>query len=406
MYQQTFQPEISPVEAEPQRGLDVLDALLIFARRKWLLFFFSLGGGLLVLIWSLMQTDLYKSDAVIMTPEDQQSGSAVMGQLSTLSALTGIGGGGKSPADIYVGLLKSRTVGEKMVRDFNLQQVYHARKVSDAQAILGSHTTIAADKDGLIDISVSEPDPKLATALANAYSQGLYALNSTLAIGQASQRRYFFDQQLALEKDHLTDAEIALKEVEEKTGLIQLTGQTSITISRVSQLQAQISNFDAQLAGLRASATDDNPEVVRIESEKAKLQEQLKAMLGRPGSDLPANLGIPSSRVPALSLEYIRKEREVLYHQTLFDLLARQLEAARIDEAKAAPIVQVVDSAEVPDRPYFPKVILFTILGVIAGFVFGCMRCVVLYVYDYVNEDPRLHMKMWAVKSALRGRVT
>jgi uncharacterized protein involved in exopolysaccharide biosynthesis len=120
---------------------------------------------------------------------------------------------------------------------------------------------------------------------------------------------------------------------------------------------------------------------------------------------LPDSLGIPTSKVPGLSLEYIRKERDVQYHQTLFDLLARQLEAARIDEAKAAPIVQVVDPALVPTLPYFPKVKLFTILGAIAGFILGCIRCTVLYVYDYIDEDPRLHMKMWAIKSALRGRV-
>jgi uncharacterized protein involved in exopolysaccharide biosynthesis len=173
----------------------------------------------------------------------------------------------------------------------------------------------------------------------------------------------------------------------------------------VTQLQANIESRELELASLHTSATDENPEVVRIESEIAGLRSQLAAMQGKAGLDPKNVLGIPSSRVPALSLEYIRKERDVQYHQTLFDLLARQLEAARIDEAKAAPIVQVVDRAELPVLPTFPKTSLFTVLGAILGFVLGCIRCVVLYVYAYIDEDPRLHVKWWAVKSELTGRL-
>jgi uncharacterized protein involved in exopolysaccharide biosynthesis len=404
MYPQAYQSETIPPQVEPERGLDLLDVLLIFARRKLLLLFFTLAGAVAVLVWSLMQPKLYKADAVIMTPDEGQSGSSLMGQIGMLTALSGIGGG-KSSSDIYIGLLKSRTVGDTVVRDFGLQKVYGAEKLSDAQGLLASRSKFSGDKDGLITITVADRDAKRAAQLADAYSKSLYELNSVIAIGQASQRRLFFDQQLALEKNRLADAEVALKQEEERTGLIQLTGQTSIAISRVAQLQADITSREIQLSELRLSATDQNPDVVRLQSELQALRQQLSALLGKPGSDLPDSLGFPSSKVPGLSLEYIRKERDVQYHQTLFDLLARQLEAARIDEAKAAPIVQIIDPAVVPDKPYFPKVFLFTILGGIAGFVLGCIRCVVLYVYDYINEEPRLHMKMWAIKSELLGRV-
>jgi uncharacterized protein involved in exopolysaccharide biosynthesis len=403
MYPSTYPSEAAAVPAE-ERGLDLLDVLLIFARRKLMICMFTIAGAVAVLVWSLLQPKMYKADAVIMTPDEGQSGSSLMGQFGMLSALAG-GAGAKSSSDIYIGLLKSRSVGDNVVRDFGLQKVYNAAKLEDAEGLLASRSTFTADKDGLITIKVADRDPKRAAMLADGFSKSLYELNSTLAIGQASQRRLFFDQQLAIEKNHLADAEVALKQEEERTGMIQMSGQTSIAISRVSQLQADITSREIQLSALRASATDQNPDVVRIQTELSALRQQLSALLGKPGSELPDSLGIPTSKVPGLSLEYIRKERDVQYHQTLFDLLARQLEAARIDEAKAAPIVQVVDPALVPALPYFPKVKLFTILGAIAGFILGCIRCTVLYVYDYIDEDPRLHMKMWAIKSALRGRV-
>lgn len=403
MYQE-IQSEMIPLQVEPPRGLDLFDVLLIFARRKWVLVFFTLAGALGVLIWSLNQPKRFRANTVIMTPQDQQSSSSMLGQMSVLSYLSGMGAA-KSPSDIYIGLLQSRTVSEKLARDFNLQKIYKVPKLNIAAAMLVRRTKISADKDGLITITVWDENAARAADLANSYSKALYGLNTTLAIGQASQRRLFFDRQLALEKDHLTDAEIALEQVEEKTGMINLNGQTSITISRVAQLQADITGIEIQLSSLRASATEENPEVVRLQSQLTGLRQQLSAMLGKPGSPLPDNLGIPSSRVPGLSLEYIRKERDVQYHQTLYDVLARQLEAARIDEAKAAPIVQVLDPAEVPDTSYFPKTLLFTILGAIGGLVLGFIRCFMLFIYDYIDEEPRLHMKAWAIKSALVGRI-
>ena len=405
MYQETYQSDAphGVLDQDAQRrGLDLFDVALIFLRHKWVLVCFTIAGALALFIWSKMQPKMYQADAVIMSPQEQQTGSAVLGQLSMLSALAGAGGRGAS--DLYTGLLLSRSVTEKLASEFSLDKVYHAGKVEYAAAKLASRTKVNADRNGLITITVSDENPKRAQDLANGYGNALYSLNSKLAIGQASQRRLFFDQQLAKEKDKLADAEVALKQVEEKTGVIQLSGQTSAVLSRVSQLQAEITSRQVQLSSLHTSATNDNPEVVRIESEIAGLRQQLQNIEGKAGVDSPNTLGIPSARVPELSLEYIHKEREVQYHQTLYDLLARQLEAARIDEAKAAPIVQMLDPAELPVVPYFPKTGLFTALGGLLGFVLGCIRCVVLYLYAYVDEDPRLHLRMWEVKRHLLGR--
>ena len=63
---------------------------------------------------------------------------------------------------------------------------------------------------------------------------------------------------------------------------------------------------------------------------------------GRSGE---GNLQVPTGRVAAANLEYLRVARELKYHESLYDFLARQLEAARIDEAKNAVMVQVVDRA-------------------------------------------------------------
>ena len=192
-----------------------------------------------------------------------------------------------------------------------------------------------------------------------------------LALGQSSQRRLFFEQQLTKEKDDLEDAEVALKQTEEQSGLIAPTGQTESEIKSIADMQAEIEVRQVQLAALRDSATEENPDVIRLRSEIGDLQGQLARM--QKGSGGGPSMSIPTSKVPEVELEYVRKDREVKYHEALFDMLSRQYEAARLDEARDAPVLQVLDEASYPDTKSSPKRMLIMLGGVVFGFIAGCV---------------------------------
>jgi capsule polysaccharide export protein KpsE/RkpR len=177
----------------------------------------------------------------------------------------------------------------------------------------------------------------------------------------------FFGEQLAKEKDALEDAEVELKRTEEQSGLIAPSGQTETEIKTIAETQAQIAAREVALAALRDSATEQNPEVIRLHSEIDDLKGQL-ARLQR-GSGKEAGLAIPTSKVPELELEYVRKEREVKYHEALFDMLSKQYEAARLDEARDAPVLQVLDPASYPDTKSSPKRSYYMMGGLVLGFL-------------------------------------
>ena len=65
--------------------------------------------------------------------------------------------------------------------------------------------------------------------------------------------------------------------------------------------------------------------------------------------------------------DYLRAEHELEYRQALFDLLLKQYDAARWDEARNAAVIQVVEAAIPPDRKSAPHrtliVLVFTALG-------------------------------------------
>jgi uncharacterized protein involved in exopolysaccharide biosynthesis len=296
-----------------------------------------------------------------------------MGQLGPLASLGGGGmGGPKSQGDLYVGILRSQSVESEIVKRLNLMSVYNAKKESQAEgALAGCSKFDIGLKDSIVTISVTDPSPQRAQDIANAYLDALRGTNGRLALTESSQRLVFFGQQLAREKDALADAEVDLKKVEEQTGLISPEGQTSTEIQMIAQTRNQIAAHEVQLSALRESATPQNPEVIRLESEMDVLEGQLVRL--QMGTGKSGSGAFPTSKVPELVLEYVRKNREVKYHETLFDMLARQYEAAQLDESHQAPLLQVLDAASYPDTKSGPKWKKTVLGGFMLGFLAGCV---------------------------------
>lgn len=383
------------------RRLDLLDVALIFAQRKWLILAWAFAGLIIAIIAIFRVPTLYKADATIMPPQQEQSSAALLSQLGALTAIAGVGSnlGLKNPADLYIAILQTNLVADNMVNRFHLEDVYNIHDLDAAAGRLRKRSKFVADKTGLIQVTVEDGDPQRAADLAKGYADELFRQNNRLAIGSASQRRQFFEQQLAQEKDRLADAEIAFKKTQQKTGVLQVSGQAQTIIGEEASIRANITAHEVQLAALLASSTEENPDVVRLRTELTGLREQLnKLQNGTSGAMLSQH------EFPEAGLEYIRKERDVQYHQTLFDLLARQLEAARIDEAKASPTVQLVDPPLVPKAKSWPKPFLFILIGLVVGTMFGCIRASMIYLYNYAETDPGLRDRYAQIKQAMRFR--
>jgi uncharacterized protein involved in exopolysaccharide biosynthesis len=382
------------------RRLDVLDVLLVFAQRKWLILGWALAGLVIAIIAILRAPTLYKSDATIMPPQQEQSSAALLSQLGALTAFAGVGSNiGKNPADLYIAILQTNLVADDMVDRFHLMDWYKIPDRDGAAGMLRKYSKFVANKDGLIQITVEDKDPNHTVTLINGYADELFHQNNRLAIGAASQRRQFFQQQLFEEKDRLADAEMAMKQTQQATGVLQLSGQAQTIIGQEANIQANITSREVELGALLSSSTEQNPDVVRLRTELTGLRAQLTQLQkGTNGAMLS------QKEFPGAGLEYIRKERDVQYHQTLYDLLARQLEAARIDEAKASPTVQMLDPPLVPKGTSWPKPFLFIVAGVVLGTMFGCIRVAVIYLYEYLDNSPDLRERYKQVKQAMHLR--
>lgn len=307
----------------------------------------------------------YIATASIIAPSSTQGSALAM--LSSQAPALSVLGGARTIGDTYVGVMKSRTVLSGMVSRFNLKSVYKVNKESIAEKRLAgaSDFTVGA-KDNIVSIAVKNQDPKLAAALANGYLDALREATGKLALTQAAQRRLFFGEQMNKEKNALEDAEVDLKLSQERTGLVAPQGQVTAELESMTQLRAQAAARQVELAALRQSSTEQNPDVIRVRSELANLQAQL-AGLQRGNASSPGS--VPVGKVPEAAIEVVRKERELKFHETLLDILAKQYASAKIEESQDAPVLQILDNATEPDTKAGPRRLYIMAISLIFGFI-------------------------------------
>ncbi len=270
------EPATQPGTVQPADEVTLLDILIVLAKHKKMIAQATVLATVAALIISFVLPKMFTATTRILPPQQTQSSAvAMLAQLNPLAAGLGKDLGLKNPSDLFVTMLKSRTVEDSLIDKFDLRKVYGYKTYFDTREKLESRTSISAGKDGTIAISVEDRDAKRAAEIANAYVDELYKLTQTLAVTEASQRRLFFQKQLDTAKQDLAVAEASLRQTQEKTGLIQLDGQAKAIIEATAALKAQIAAREVELERVRLFATEQNPEYQGLTQELTSLRAQL-----------------------------------------------------------------------------------------------------------------------------------
>src|SRR5450830_1785004 len=332
-------------EDDEDNGISIMDILLTFAKHKKKIIAYPIAFGVAGLAICMVLPNSYRANTKILPPQQSQStASAMLSQLGGLAGGAGAALGIKSPNDLYIALLKSRALTDKLMQRFDLQKRYEAKFVDATRKELDEKSTIAAGKDGLISIDVDDKDPKVAAAMANAYVEELTLLTSKFALTEASQRRVFYEKQLELAKDKMIAAETAL------SSGIDIKGMTSVD----AQSKAVLEN-GSNMQGVSRSDTSTN---------------------------LPAISTIAGKSTES-GASNIQLLRDVKYYQMLYEMLAKQYEVARLDEAKDIPLIQVLDKAVEPEHKFKPQRALIIIAASFLGLV---LALVASFVSEGLNQ--------------------
>jgi tyrosine-protein kinase Etk/Wzc len=390
--------------------ISLLDLLIVLAERKRLIFWTTASFAILAVIISLLLPVRYTATVTLLPPQQNSSLSAQLAsQFGSLGGMAALATGGssllKNPNDMYVAMLKSRTVEDAMIQRFELMKEYHKRFISDTRTAFEKYASVDGNgKDGLIHISVEDHDPHRAAEMANSYVDQFRNLSEHLAISEAGQRRLFFEQQLKQANQNLADAEEALKTTEQKTGMIQLDSQARALIESAAALRAQIAAKEVQIQGMQTYATGENAQLVEAQQELDSLHTQLAKLGG--GNDGSGGIIMPKGQMTEAGVEYIRRLRDVKYYETIFDILARQFELAKLEEAKEGVTIQVVDPAIVPDRKSSPKRTLIVVGATFVGLLVGIFAALCQAALVRMREDPEASSKLSFLRHAFLVRTS
>ena len=366
-----------------EEEINLLELLRVIARRKSVIIRICTAAVIIAVCYSLTLKNIYTASAKILPPQKDSGGglSALLGQAGGLAALAGGMSGLGGPSDLYLGILKSRSVADAVIKRLNLQKEFKTKTIDDTRIILDAVVKFKAGKDGIISIDADSKDPQKAAQLANTFVDELGRRSVELNLSKAGTERVFLEKRLEVVKQDLRNAENDMKAFQERYKTFKADSQATVAIEGIARLKAEIITKEAQLASLLNNMTDENSDVKTLQAGIARLKSQLGSMTGSGGSDVIPAVG----NIPALGVEYVRKMRDLKTQEAIYELLTKQYEVAKINEAKDTSSLQVLDEAVVPLKKSKPKRSLIVILAAVTAFFASIF---IVFIQEYFSKLP------------------
>lgn len=408
----------------PQDGSYNDEKIITYLRLMWshrgMLYRVSLYALIASALIAFLIPKRYETIARLMPPDNQSSSGLMM----AAAAMTGGGASGglgslandvlglKSSSDVFVGILASRTVADKLIEEFDLKRVYGDGRMEDARKDLAAHTSVSVDrKSQIISIVVIDHSPQRAAAIAQAYVEQLNSLVAELSTSSARRERIFLEGRLQAVNKDLQDAEKDFSEFASKNTAIDVKEQAKAMVEAAANLQGQMIAAQSQYEGLRQIYTDSNPRVRTIKARIDELQRQLEKLGGKGESatdvaSTPGESFYPSIRkLPLLGVTYADLYRRTKIQEAVLEVLTKEYEMAKVQEVKEIPAVKVLDAAPIPEKKSFPPRLLIIFVGTSTGFAAATIWLFSKTLWDQTDKKDARKVFAQEVFTDLRARL-
>lgn len=350
----------------------------LFKARRWFMAAATVLSGAFFCSASFLLQTTYRATAIVLAPEESSplfggTGSST-GYSSAAASLLGL----SNPSDRYVALMSIPSVEDEVVEALGLQKLYQEKTLSEARLHLEDDLQVKADSDSdLIAVSAVDPDPTRAATIANELVEAYQRSAGRMARTEAQRRRSFLEQQVAASQQRLSRSEEVLRKTKDRTGLLEVEGDTRALIGYESQLRAELSAKTVELASLKTNLSSENPKVQVAQREVQALEREASALKQGTG-DKPAT---KADHVDA-SLAYQQKQRDVRLNESSFDFLLRNLDRAKLDATWGSSNLSIVSPATPPDMKFGPHRSIFLLAGLLIGALFSAAAVVVRLSFE------------------------
>jgi tyrosine-protein kinase Etk/Wzc len=377
------------IQENTEPDINLLDLLIALGQEKWTLIVVTSLAAMIGVVVSLITPATYLSRTSIM-PSQQSGGGGGGASMASLAGLAGLGVlsnmavGIKSSDEMYIALMRSQSVQAALIEQFKLKERYGARNTEEARQALNSNVAILADKkSGMLFVDAQDKDPEFAAQLANAQVKELNVILSRLAVTEAQQRRAYYEQQIIKTQAKIPQLELEFKDAQKSSGL-----EIASLLSEAGTLPGQIAAKELQLQVLSRFATAQNPDLKRLAVEISALRSQMARYELSKAEPKTREPNKPGQEAESTKTNFVQKATQAYntlkIQEALLDGYVKQLELAKVDEAKEGPAVQVVDEARAPEMRAKPErkklVIAYTVTGLIIAFVLAALRALLRHI--------------------------
>jgi tyrosine-protein kinase Etk/Wzc len=346
-----------------QSNDNLLYYLIIIAKYSRMIVFSAIIVTVLSYLYLFILPNKYTSTLRLLPPQqnitmsrqllDIMSGGPLLEGTDTGSALGGMPAGLfglKTPSDLYVAMMHSDTVSDRIIERFNLRELYQGKYIDDVRKALWKNVKMTVGKkDGIINIEVTDRTPMRSAAIGNALVEELEKLLKELSLKEAQNRLAFLEKERVQALQNLTKAEDTLRTFSEEKNVVQLDTQTRGTLEYIARLRGEIDAKEVQVQVLRQRATSYNYDVILLETELKSLKDKLRGAETQMDQVCEDDVCLSSSKVPALGLEYMRLVRETKFQNSLYQLFTKMGEIARLDMVKDVAVIRVLDQGKPPE---------------------------------------------------------
>jgi len=368
--------------------INLLDVAIVLAKYKKFIIALPLITAIIFAIVTSKDPDTFQAETTFMPPKKAESVSSLVSSLGSLGSISGmLGGGGGIGAgnELYIAILKSRDMQYRLVKRFSLLAVYKTNSLERARQALNGQTEIKTDKSGFIALTITDTDPKRAAMLANGYADELILSNNELVLSDAAQKRLFAESQFLKAKNTLTEAETAVKQLQESTGLITVGPE-------VAMLQSMINSTQRQLKDMSLINTSGNPEYIKTQQKLTNLQAEIGKAQRTQGY---------ISKAPERILDFMHKTRDLKYAETLYQMALQTLTLAKMNELTAGSTIQIIDRAIPPEQTSGPNRNRTILIAFIAGFFVALVLAFLIEAFERAKQNPESIAQLQTIRKHL-----
>lgn len=362
----------------------LLEAL---ARRRSLIFSMVIICTLGSLGISFLLPKWYKAEALLLPPKNM---TLPITDFETLSNAVSVTSGLNlpvlaTPSDIYVRIMKSRSICTEIINDFNLRDLYGTNSFDATYKALMGNSSFSVTDEGLLAITVEDKSPELASDMANAFVDKLDVLNRKIVSDRIKQTGSFVKARITEVKKEMDSVRGELEDFQMKYKAVDFDEQTRLAINQAANFKINLSEIDFELRLNEITLGENNAEIVELKRKKEIIEDQL-SNLENENSD-SSFFSLPVASIPAIKGQYELLYSRVKVSEGLYQILLNQQEQIKMKELERMPTITVLDRAIPPELKSRPKKSYIVISAFVLSLIFSMFLAVFLEYFKRLEKE-------------------